>query len=192
MAGRWYTVFDTALGRCGIAWGVAGIVGVQLAEAREIETLRHLLRRFPEARETRPSLDVAYAIEAIATLARGQPCELGDVRLDTCDMSPFNRRVYDLARAIPRCETRTVAELAKSLGASGAVHAVAQVVGRNPFPMLVPCHRVLAAPGDTAGVGANAGVISRRRLLSLEGSVARTGLTLFDALLTVAPPRTAG
>jgi methylated-DNA-[protein]-cysteine S-methyltransferase len=163
-----------------------------LAEAREIETLRHLLRRFPEAREGRPPLEIGYAIETIATLARGQPCELADLQLDTYDVTPFNRRVYDLTCGIARGETRTVAELAKSLGASGALHAVAQAIERNPFPMLVPCHRVLAAAGDTAGSRANAGVISRRRLLSMEGGIAKTGLTLFDVLLPVAPPRAAG
>src|SRR5476649_1333857 len=73
MAGRGYTIFDTGIGRCGIAWGDHGVIGVQLPEAREIETRRRLFRLYPEARELRPPLDVETAIDGIAALLRGQP-----------------------------------------------------------------------------------------------------------------------
>lgn len=193
MAGRGYTVFDTTVGRCGIAWGHAGIVGVQLPEAREIETRRRMLRQYPEARELRPPSDVEAAIEGIAALLRGQPADFSDVTLDMAGVSPFNRRVYEFARTIPRGETMTFGEVAKRLGASGASHAVGQAIARNPFTVLVPCHRVLAAAGETDGCCANSGVISKRRLLSLEGARAGGSPTLFDVLLSsVAPPRTTG
>ena len=77
-------------------------------------------------------------------------------------------------------------------GASGAAHAVGQAIGRNPFAIIVPCHRVLAADGQAEGSSMNGGAVSRRRLLSLEGALARRGPTLFDALLSVAPPRLQG
>jgi methylated-DNA-[protein]-cysteine S-methyltransferase len=191
MMGRAYTVFDTMVGRCGIAWGVGGIVGVQLAEAREIDTRRRLLRNFPDARETRPPLGVENAIESIVALLRGQACDFSDVVLDMHGIPPFNRRVYEATRAVPRGETVTFAELAKRLGASGATHAVGQAINRNPFTILVPCHRVLAAAGETEGCCANGGLITKRRLLSLEGALAKSGPTLFDVLLSVAPPRPA-
>jgi methylated-DNA-[protein]-cysteine S-methyltransferase len=189
MAGQGYSVFDTTIGRCGIAWGDYGVIGVQLPEAREIETRRRMLRQHPDARELRPPLNVEIAIEGIAALLRGQAVDFSDVTLDLHGVAPFNRRVYEFARAIPRGETLTFAEFAKKLGASGAAHAVGQAIGRNPFTLIVPCHRVLAAAGEADGSCMNGGVISKRRLLSLEGALAKGGPTLFDVLLSVAPPR---
>jgi methylated-DNA-[protein]-cysteine S-methyltransferase len=192
MAGRGYSIFDSTVGRCGIAWGGSGIVGVQLPEAREIDTRRRMLRQYPDARELPSPLMVEIAIDGIAALLRGKPCDFSDVVLDMNGMPPFNRRVYEYARTIPRGETVTFAELAKRLGASGAAHAVGQAIGRNPFTILVPCHRVLAADGATDSFGINGGMISKRRLLSLEGALAKSGPTLFDVLLSVAPPRPQG
>jgi methylated-DNA-[protein]-cysteine S-methyltransferase len=189
MAGRGYSVFDTAIGRCGIAWGDYGIVGVQLPEAREIETRGRMLRQYPDARELAPPLNAEIAIEAMVALLRGHPADFSDVTLDMHGIPPFNRRIYEFARSIPRGETLTFAEFAKRLGASGATHAVGQAIGRNPFTLIVPCHRVLSAAGEADGACMNGGVISKRRLLSLEGALARSGPTLFDVLLSVAPPR---
>ncbi|MBC7578932.1 methylated-DNA--[protein]-cysteine S-methyltransferase [Tardiphaga sp.] len=189
MAGREYTLFDTPVGRCGIAWGRAGIVGVRLPEAREIETRRRLLQQFPEAREMRPPAEIETAIEGIATLLRGETCFLTEILLDMAHLPPFNRRVYDTVRLIPRGQTRTYAELAARLGASGAMHAVGQAINRNPFAILVPCHRTLAAAGQTSGFAGNAGTVTKFRLLSIEGALADRGPSLFDALLSGAPPR---
>ena len=189
MSGRGYTIFDTGIGRCGIAWGYAGIIGVQLPEAREIDTRRRMLRQHPDARELRPSRNAEIAIEGIAALLRSQPSDFSDVTLDMRGMPPFNRRVYEVARTIPRGETVTLAEFARQLGASGATHAVGQAIGRNPFAILVPCHRVLATDGEADRFSINSGTVSQRRLLSLEGALANSGPTLFDALLPVAPPR---
>jgi methylated-DNA-[protein]-cysteine S-methyltransferase len=191
MAGVAYAIFDTVVGRCGIAWSANGIVCVQLAEAREINTRRRLLRTYPEAREARPPSGVESAIEGIVALLRGQPSDLSDIALDMHGIPPFNRRVYDATRAVPRGETLTFAELAKKLGASGASHAVGQAINRNPFTIIVPCHRVLAAAGATDVICANGGAVTKRRLLSLEGALAKSGPTLFDVLLSVAPPRPA-
>src|SRR3979490_1049794 len=104
MAGRGYTIFDTGIGRCGIAWGDLGIIGVQLPEAREIETLRRMLRQNPAARQLRPPLHVGLAIEGIVRLLRGQPSDLSDVTLDMPGILAFNQRVYAFARTIPRGE----------------------------------------------------------------------------------------
>src|SRR4051794_12498007 len=143
MAGRGYTIFDTGIGRCGIAWGDLGVVGVQLPEAREIDTRRRLFQLYPDARELRPPLDVELATEGIAALLRGAASDLSGVALDMTGIPAFNQRVYTLARSIPRGETRTYDEVASALRASGAVYSVAQAIGRNPFMIIVPCHRVL-------------------------------------------------
>ena len=193
MSGRGYTIFDTMIGRCGIAWGHGGILGVQLPEAREIETRRRLYQLYPEAREQRPPLNVEVAIEGIVALLRGQPGDLSDVALDVSDIHAFNLRVYRLAQAIPRGETRTYGEIAAGLGASGAVHSVAQALGRNPFVIIVPCHRVLEAGSYADRMSPHGGSISKRRLLSIEGARGGTSSkTLFDVLLPVAPPRLQG
>lgn len=193
MAGRGYTIFNTAIGRCGIAWGDAGIVGVQLPEAREIETRGRMLRQYPDARDLRPPPDVAMALESIAALLRGEASDLSDVALDMRGIPAFNARAYALTRTIPRGETRTYGEIARQLGASGAVHSVTQAMARNPFVIIVPCHRVLESGRYADKMSPNGGAISKRRLLSIEGADCGVkGKTLFDVLLPVAPPRPHG
>ena len=193
MAGRGYCIFDTGVGRCGIAWSHAGIVGVQLPQAREIETRKRLFELYPDAREQRPPANAEIAIEGIAALLRGEPADLGDVALDTAGIPFFHARVYAFTRGIPRGETITYGEIAAKLRLSGAVHSVAQALARNPFVIIVPCHRVLEAGGYADRMSPNGGAISKRRLLSIEGARgATTSKTLFDVLLPVAPPRPQG
>jgi methylated-DNA-[protein]-cysteine S-methyltransferase len=189
MAGRGYAVFDTAIGRCGIVWGDSGIAGVQLPEAREIDTRRRLFRLFPDARELRPPVHVESTIEGIAATLRGQASDFSDAALDISGISAFNRRVYAFARAIPRGETRTTQEVAVALRASGAVHSVAQALAKNPFMIIVPCHRVLEAGSAADKISLHGGVISKRRLLGIEGTRLSMGKTLFDVLLPLDPPR---
>ncbi len=192
MTGRAYTVFDTGIGRCGIAWGDDGIVGVQLPEAREIETHKRLFQLYPEARETRPPPNVELAIEGIVALLRGESSDFSDVTLDMSGVSAFNQRVYQVTRMIPRGETRSYGEIAARLGASGAVHSVAQAIASNPFVIIIPCHRVLESGGYADRISPHGGVISKRRLLSIEGAGGTASKTLFDVLLPVAPPRLPG
>jgi methylated-DNA-[protein]-cysteine S-methyltransferase len=190
MAG--YTIFDTMIGRCGIAWGDSGVIGVQLPEAREIETRRRLFRLYPEARELRPPLNVELAIEGIVALLRGKAADLSEVMLDMTGIPAFNARVYQFTRTIPRGETRSYGDVASGLRATGAVHSVAQAISRNPFMIVVPCHRVLEAGGYADKISPHGGTISKRRLLSIEGANITFSKTLFDVLLPVAPPRPQG
>jgi methylated-DNA-[protein]-cysteine S-methyltransferase len=189
MAGRGYAVFDTAIGRCGIVWGDAGISAVQLPEAREMETRRRLFRVFPDARELRPPTHVELAIEGIAAASRGQTCDFSDVALDMSRISKFNQSVYAYARSIPHGETRGYHEVATALRASGAVHSVAQALAKNPFMIIVPCHRVVEAAGPADRISQNGGVISKRRLLGIEGTRLSATKTLLDVLLPLDPPR---
>lgn len=189
MAGRGYTIFDTAIGRCGIAWGEAGVAGVQLPELREIETRKRLFQLYPDAREMRPPAEIELAIEGIVATLRGCDGDLTGVALDMSGIPAFNQRVYQTVRSIPRGETRTYDEVASALRASGAVYSVAQALGRNPFMIIVPCHRVLEAGHYPDRISPNGGSISKRRLLSIEGAQPTTSKTLFDVLLPVARPR---
>lgn len=185
--GRGYTVFDTVIGRCGIAWSEIGVVGVQLPDAREIDTLRRLFRQFPEARELRPSSNTEIAIEGIVAMLRGQDVDFADIRLDLGGVIAFNQRVYNYVRTIPRSETRSHDEIATQIGVSGALHSVAQALSKNPLMLIVPCHRVLDTGFGADKLSPNAGVISKRRLLSIEG--VHPQATLFDVLLKVDRPR---
>jgi methylated-DNA-[protein]-cysteine S-methyltransferase len=187
--GRSCAVFDTGIGRCGIVWSEAGVVCVQLPEARELETRRRLYRLYPEAREQRPPEMIDIAIEGIAALLRGETYDLSDVSLDMTAISVFNQRVYELTRAIPRGETRTYSEIANQMRRSGAELSVAQAIGKNPFMVIVPCHRVLETGHYADKNSPFGGTISKRHLLSLEGTRPMAGKTLFDVLLPVAPPR---
>ncbi len=189
VVGRAYAIFDTAIGRCGIVWSNAGVVAVQLPEAREIDTRRRIYQVHPEAREQLPPPNCELAIEGIAAMLHGDGADLADVTLDMSGVHAFNRRVYDLVRAIPRGETRTYHEIAKALGASGATHSVAQAIAKNPFMIIVPCHRALEAGNYADRISAYGGVISKRRLLSIEGAHPVASKTLFEVLLPVAPPR---
>jgi methylated-DNA-[protein]-cysteine S-methyltransferase len=189
MSGRGFTIFDTGVGRCGIAWGYLGILGVQLPEAREIETRRRLFQLYPDAREMRPPLNAEIAIDGMVALLRGEPADLTDVTLDMTGIHAFNQRVYEFTRKIPRGETRTYDEVAASLRLGGAVHSVAQAIARNPFVIIVPCHRVLEAGSYADKISPHGGAISKRRLLSIEGAGSPSSKTLFDVLLPVAPPR---
>lgn len=189
MVGRAYTIFDTAIGRCGIIWSSTGVVAVQLPEAREIDTRRRIFQVDPEAREQAAPLKTELAIEGIVTLLQGDDPDFSDVSLDAGGVPAFNRRVYEYACTIPRGETRTYHEIAKALGASGAAHSVAQAISRNPYMIIVPCHRVLEAGGYADRISPYGGVISKRRLLALEGAHPIASKTLFEVLLPVAPPR---
>ena len=165
-----FALFDTAIGRCGIVWGPHGIRGVQLPEVREVATRARLLRQFPNAREAAPPADVQRAIDGIVALLGGKASDLSTVRLDLDRLPSFQRRVYDVARTIPRGATLTYGEIAARLGDRGAARAVGQALGDNPFPIVVPCHRVLAAGGKPGGFSANGGVRTKLRLLAIEGA----------------------
>jgi methylated-DNA-[protein]-cysteine S-methyltransferase len=165
-----YTLFDTAIGRCGIAWGERGIVGLLLPEATDGGTRARLQRRFPAGSEAALPPEVARVVEAITALLNGDAVDLSDVELDMDGVPPFHRRVYDVVRAIPPGGTMSYGEVAAWAGAPGAARAVGQALGNNPFAIVVPCHRVLAAGGRIGGFSAEGGITTKRRLLAIEGT----------------------
>jgi len=163
------SVFGTAIGPCGIAWGDRGIVGVQLPEARAADTRDRLLDRFPDASDDSPPPDVQRAIERIGALLDRGDADLSEVALDMDGVSPFHRRVYEVTRTIPPGETLSYGDVAAEAGSPGAARAVGQALGRNPFAIVVPCHRVVAAGGRVGGFSATGGVSIKRRMLAIEG-----------------------
>lgn len=178
-----FALFDTVLGACGIAWGAAGLTGVQLPQADAAATRVYMKRRFPDCAESMPPAEVQAAIAAVQALLEGHPPEPRDLthlRLDMEGVPEFHQRVYARARRIPPGETITYGELAADIGEPGASRAVGQALGHNPFAPVVPCHRILAAGARSGGFSAHGGVDTKLRMLEIER--ARIGGPgLFDA-----------
>jgi methylated-DNA-[protein]-cysteine S-methyltransferase len=180
MSAHGFALFDTAIGRCGIAWGPRGVLGVQLPERREPETRARMQRRFPDAREDTPPPRVRRVLDGIVALLRGEKRDLSAATLDMERVPPFHRRVYQEARTIPPGETRSYGQVAARLGEPGSARAVGQALGRNPFPIVVPCHRVTAAGGRIGGFSAVGGAATKLRILAIEGAHAARTSPLFE------------
>src|SRR5262245_52634462 len=190
MTAEGFAHFETAIGTCGIAWSARGIVGMQLPEASAEKTRARLRRRFPEAVEQAPPANVRTAIEAIAALLRGEPRDLSSVPLDLDDAPEFNRRVYAIARTIPPGATLSYGEITAKLGEPREVaRDVGQALGQNPIPIIVPCHRVLAANGKPGGFSASGGVTTKLRLLNIERAKTSGAPALFEELPLATRPR---
>lgn len=174
-----FALFDTTIGPCGIAWNGRGVAGVQLPEGSPDETRARLRRRFPDAREAPPPAPVRRAIDGVVALLRGEPSELDAVTLDMEGVPPFHRRVYEVARTIPPGATLSYGEVAARMGEPGAARDVGQALGQNPFAIIVPCHRVLAANGKVGGFSARGGVRTKLRLISSERAKGHGALPLF-------------
>jgi methylated-DNA-[protein]-cysteine S-methyltransferase len=191
MSEHGFTLFDTAVGRCGIAWGARGIVGVQLPERHDSATRARLLRRYPATGEAPPPPAVRHAIDNIVALLRGEARDLSAVTLDMDRVPSFHQQVYAVARTIPPGATLSYGEIATRLGDRSAARDVGEAMGQNPFPVIVPCHRVVAAGGKVGGFSAAGGVTTKLRLLAIEGAQVGETPTLFDSLPLVARPRRA-
>jgi len=177
---RGFVLFETAIGTCGIAWGTDGIVGVQLPGREGTETRRRLLRRFPDAQEHTPPPRIQRAVDGIVALLQGEASDLTSVELDMARVPPFDRRVYEVARTIPPGSTLTYGEIATRLGERRLAREVGQALGQNPFAIVVPCHRVVAAGGKVGGFSARGGIRTKLRMLAIEGAPAAGLLPLFD------------
>ena len=182
MSDTGFTFFETAIGRCGIAWGERGIRAVLFPERNEAAARARLLRKFPAASEAEPPPAIGQAIAAIVALLAGERRDLSGIRLDLDDVPAFHRRVYEIARSIGPGATLTYGEIAARLGEPGLARDVGQALGQNPFPIVVPCHRVLAAGGKLGGFSARGGVATKLRLLEIEGALAPATPMLFEDL----------
>ena len=170
-----YALFDTAIGRCAIAWGARGITRCALPAASEEALRRHIAGGRAQAEQPAPPA-IAAAITRIVALLAGARDDLRDLVLDLDDIPEFHRRVFATARAIAPGNTVTYGELARRLGTPGAARAVGQALGANPFPIVVPCHRIVAADGSLGGFSAPGGARTKRRMLQIEGAIAQADI----------------
>ncbi len=175
-----FTLFDTPVGACALVWGERGLVGVLLPGADAAATRASARRRYAGAQEAPATDAVQRVIERVRGLLNGARDNLEDIALDLSAIPPFNRRVYAVARAIHPGSTRSYGEIAIELGEPHAARAVGQALGANPLPIIVPCHRVLAAGAKAGGFSAPGGTRTKLRLLDIEGAPLGGTPGLFD------------
>ncbi|HYJ82910.1 MAG TPA: methylated-DNA--[protein]-cysteine S-methyltransferase [Allosphingosinicella sp.] len=176
-----YALFDTAIGRCALVWRGGLVVGAALPEASDERARASLEKRFPGAAEAEPPPFAASAMARIAGLLDGGRTDLSDIPVDA-EGSAFERNVWQAARRIPCGEVRTYGDIARDIGAPGAAQAVGIALGRNPAPIVIPCHRVLAADGRSGGFSAPGGVATKFRILEIEGAKRAGEPELFESL----------
>ncbi len=165
-----YSIFETAAGFCAIAWSEVGVVRFELPAKTAESSEKRLLRREPEATPGEPPAEISAAIAAATRYFAGEETDFSAVRLDLGDQDPVFTQIYEAARRIGWGRTTTYGALAKDIGAGPEVaRDVGTAMAKNPVPLIVPCHRVLAAGGKVGGFSAAGGAATKIRMLELEG-----------------------
>lgn len=177
-----FLLFPTAFGTCGIAWRDGGLTRLQLPEHDVSATERRLALRASAAQPGKEPPWVQWAIVALQRYFVGRAIDFNGVLVDLDRSSPFHQRIYAALREIAWGKTITYGALAAEVGAPDAARAIGQAMGRNPVPIIIPCHRVLASGGRIGGFSAPGGATTKQRLLELEG-VRRTNTPPLLALL---------
>lgn len=167
-----FALFATTLGDCAMAWSADAqtVTGVLLPDENANATRVRMQARFPGVPECEPPQQIRLTISRIVASLVGSGDSLADIPLDMTGVPPFNQRVYALARNIKPGETLTYGEVATRLGEPAASRAVGQALGHNPFAPVVPCHRILAAGNRSGGFSAGGGVLTKLRMLEIEGA----------------------
>jgi len=163
-----YCLFDTAIGTCGIAWNERGLTRVQLPEADRTRTERRL-RAVAAGPAAEPPPAIKQAITDIRRYLAGERVDFSSVAIDLMNADAFARDVYAAARLVGWGRTTSYGELAREIGAPAAARDVGQALSRNPVPIVVPCHRILAKGRAVGGFSAPGGTRTKLRLLALEG-----------------------
>lgn len=183
-----FALLDTAIGRCGLAWRDGNVVGFALPGGSDADPSAQLTRRHVGTVLAEPPPEIATAIAEVQRLLAGEPADLSSVPVDLAGVPPFEQRIYALLREVGPGATVTYGELAERAGSPGAARAVGAAMGRNPVPVIIPCHRVLAGGGRSGGFSAPGGVTTKFRLLEIERAGHSGGALLFDDLpLAVSP-----
>ncbi len=161
-----YVTFSSDAGWIGILGSTEGLLAITLPQ-RSSEKALQLLGDSADRATRSPSL-FEDLMERLRIYFGGREAAFPD-ELDLSSATPFQRRVWEITRLIPYGETRSYAWVAGQIGKPGAVRAVGQALGRNPLPIIIPCHRVLTSQGELGGY--SGGVEMKRRLLFLEAAV---------------------
>lgn len=172
-AERHCALFDTALGPFGIAWRGEAVTHVLLPLVDREATIAEL--QWQSGAELAPPpwpTFVVHAVAAMQALLKGEPADLQHVPLDWAGIGQFERKVYEATRRIAPGQTCTYDELAQAMGNPGAARAVDVALARNPWPLVVPCHRVVAGGGRLGGHSAAGGIGTKKKMLAIEAAIA--------------------
>lgn len=165
-------IFRTAHGFVALAWRDGAVVGLRLPDGDAAASERALRRRFPDAILETPRGKIAKVIAAIDRYFAGTNEDFRAVEVDLGRQEPFFTRVYDHVRSLGWGEVSSYGEVARALHATPeAARSVGQAMARNPVPLIIPCHRVLAAGGRIGGFSAPGGSDAKARMLELEGAI---------------------
>jgi methylated-DNA-[protein]-cysteine S-methyltransferase len=164
-------LFETALGICGVAWNARGLAAVQLPEKDAAATERHLARKCGSSGAAEPPAWVRALIADIRDYLKGAEVDFSAIAVDLDSVGDFRRKLYQVLRGIGFGRTVSYGELAKLVGSTGweGARDVGEAMGRNPMPIVIPCHRVLAAGDRLGGFSAYGGTTTKQKLLALEG-----------------------
>jgi methylated-DNA-[protein]-cysteine S-methyltransferase len=176
-----YCLFDTTIGTCGVAWNERGVTRLRLPESDRGTTERKLSARAAKAEKAPPDID--RLIADIQSYMTGRSTDFSAVALDLTRAGAFERDVYAAARRIPFGRTMSYGELAQQIGTPDAAREVGQALARNPIPIIVPCHRILAKGHRIGGFSAPGGVFTKQQLLALEGVHVEAGTPLFPGFV---------
>ncbi len=162
------TIFETEIGPCGIAWRGQKIVGVEIGDADEKETRYRLRERFPGADDKEAPAFVTRAVEGVRALLAGADVDFSGTPLALDAQPDLNRQVYEIILELKTGETTTYGAIARRIGDVSLSQAVGYALGKNPFPIIVPCHRVLGSNGKVGGFSAAGGTATKLKLLNIE------------------------
>jgi len=177
-----YRLFDTAIGPCGVAWSPQGVTRLQLPEADRRATERRLGANAAGTSQAAPAA-IDQLIANVQDYITGCRVDFAAVAIDLVDLEPFELKVYEATRLIPWGQTVSYGELARQTGSPGAARAVGQALSRNPVPIIIPCHRVLAKGHRVGGFSAHGGTFTKERLLALEGVRVNAGTPLLPGFV---------
>jgi methylated-DNA-[protein]-cysteine S-methyltransferase len=164
-----YCLFETAIGPCGVAWSERGLTRLQLPESDRSATEKRLRANSPSAGAEDPPPRIKQVISEVQRYLAGRKVDFSAIAVDLTDASPFHRKIYEAARSVGWGHTASYGDLARQVGSPTAARAVGQALGRNPIPIVIPCHRVLASGHRIGGFSAFGGTSAKERLLALEG-----------------------
>jgi methylated-DNA-[protein]-cysteine S-methyltransferase len=180
--GLQYQLFDTAFGVCGVAWSDGGLARVQLPE-RDAAATEGRLQKYGAVRaDGEAPAGVSHGMLQLRAYFDGARVDFADVALERSQLAEFSGRIYAALRTVGYGETTTYGELAALAGSPGAAQAVGTAMGRNPWPVIVPCHRVMAAAQAIGGFSAYGGAVTKAKLLRMEGVDLDRGQLLFPGL----------
>lgn len=175
------SLFPTALGNCGIVWDGETVIATSLPEASP-EATEHRLVAQTGATKASPPEAIQRAIDGMTALLEGERPDLSAISCDFRNSDAFAQQVYALTRDVGPGETTTYGAIAKKLGDVQLARSVGQALGRNPIPIIVPCHRIVGADGKLVGFSADGGVSLKLRLLDIEKAQIGDAPSLFDEL----------